>query len=612
MCGIIGYCGKDDAGETILRGLKALEYRGYDSSGIALADQNGSMSVTRSVGKISALIEKTKPNLISSSCGIGHTRWATHGAVNEANTHPHTDQWDKVAIVHNGIIENFEELKENFAPEIFTSETDTEVIAHMIALEMDNGENILHAVQNTLDKATGSFSIVVLSKLNPQKIIAARKGNASGLVVGFAKDAICVVSDITALTDIVEHITFLDADEYVEFSSKEAIFYSGAGEEIDKKELQLPFEHNVQNLGQFKHYMLKEINEQPEAILDTIRGRYQSDTGSINLEELQLSSEQILDINRVVFVGMGTSSNATLVGRHYMERFAKIPSEVDNASEFRYRQPILDKNTLVISVAQSGETVDTLAAMDEAKRAGCMQITICNNPGTQTTRIADSTLYIRCGQEISVASTKTMTASMVLMHALALYFGKIRGTLPSETEQQQINAVLHLPVALGQALELSNQVEEIASRYHSFDDFLFLGRGLGFPIAIEGALKLKEISYINAIGYAAGEMKHGPIALIDSQMPTIAIAPRDTVFEKMVSNIQQIRARQGKVIALVSHGEKSLNDLADEIIELPEIDPLLSPIVTVVPLQLLAYHIAQKRGLDIDQPRNLAKTVTVE
>jgi len=612
MCGIIGYCGKDDAGETILRGLKALEYRGYDSSGIALADQNGSMSVTRSVGKISALIEKTKPNLISSSCGIGHTRWATHGAVNEANTHPHTDQWDKVAIVHNGIIENFEELKENFAPEIFTSETDTEVIAHMIALEMDNGENILHAVQNTLDKATGSFSIVVLSKLNPQKIIAARKGNASGLVVGFAKDAICVVSDITALTDIVEHITFLDADEYVEFSSKEAIFYSGAGEEIDKKELQLPFEHNVQNPGQFKHYMLKEINEQPEAILDTIRGRYQSDTGSINLEELQLSSEQILDINRVVFVGMGTSSNATLVGRHYMERFAKIPSEVDNASEFRYRQPILDKNTLVISVAQSGETVDTLAAMDEAKRAGCMQITICNNPGTQTTRIADSTLYIRCGQEISVASTKTMTASMVLMHALALYFGKIRGTLPSETEQQQINAVLHLPVALGQALELSNQVEEIASRYHSFDDFLFLGRGLGFPIAIEGALKLKEISYINAIGYAAGEMKHGPIALIDSQMPTIAIAPRDTVFEKMVSNIQQIRARQGKVIALVSHGEKSLNDLADEIIELPEIDPLLSPIVTVVPLQLLAYHIAQKRGLDIDQPRNLAKTVTVE
>lgn len=612
MCGIIGYCGKDDAGETILRGLKALEYRGYDSSGIALADQNGSISVTRSVGKISALIEKTKPNLISSSCGIGHTRWATHGAVNEANTHPHTDQWDKVAVVHNGIIENFQELKENFPPEIFTSETDTEVIAHMIALEMDNGANILHAVQNTLEKATGSFSIVVLSKLNPHKIIAARKGNASGLVVGFAKDAICIVSDITALTDIVEHITFLDADEYVEFSSKEAIFYSGSREEIDKKELQLPFEHNVQNLGQFKHYMLKEINEQPEAILDTIRGRYQSDTGSINLEELQLSSEQILDINRVVFVGMGTSSNATLVGRHYMERFAKIPSEVDNASEFRYRQPILDKNTLVISVAQSGETVDTLAAMDEAKRAGCMQITICNNPGTQTTRIANSTLYMRCGQEISVASTKTMTASMVLMHALALYFGKIRGTLSSETEQQQIDAALHLPVALGQALELSNQVEEIASRYHSFGDFLFLGRGLGFPIAIEGALKLKEISYINAIGYAAGEMKHGPNALIDSQMPTIAIAPRDTVFEKMVSNIQQIRARQGKVIALVSHGEKSLNDLADEIIELPEIDPLLSPIVTVVPLQLLAYHIAQKRGLDIDQPRNLAKTVTVE
>ena len=612
MCGIIGYCGKDDAGETILRGLEALEYRGYDSSGIALADQNGSMSVTRSVGKISALIEKTKPNLISSSCGIGHTRWATHGAVNEANTHPHTDQLNKVAIVHNGIIENFEELKENFPPEIFTSETDTEVIAHMVALEMDNGENILHALQSTLEKATGSFSIVVLSELNPNKIVAARKGNASGLVVGFAKDAICVVSDITALTDIVEHITFLDANEYVEFSSKEAIFYNDTGEKIDKKELRLPFEHNVQSLGQFKHYMLKEINEQPEAILDTIRGRYQSDTGSINLEELQLSSEQILDINRVVFVGMGTSSNATLVGRHYMERFAKIPSEVDNASEFRYRQPILDKNTLVISVAQSGETVDTLAAMDEAKRAGCMQITICNNPGTQTTRIANSTLYMRCGQEISVASTKTMTASMVLMHALALYFGKIRGTLSSETEQQQIDAALHLPVALGQALELSNQVEEIASRYHSFGDFLFLGRGLGFPIAIEGALKLKEISYINAIGYAAGEMKHGPIALIDSQMPTIAIAPRDTVFEKMVSNIQQIRARQGKVIALVSHGEKSLNDLADEIIELPEIDPLLSPIVTVVPLQLLAYHIAQKRGLDIDQPRNLAKTVTVE
>jgi glucosamine--fructose-6-phosphate aminotransferase (isomerizing) len=295
-----------------------------------------------------------------------------------------------------------------------------------------------------------------------------------------------------------------------------------------------------------------------------------------------------------------------------MERFAKIPSEVDNASEFRYRQPILDRNTLVISVAQSGETVDTLAAMDEAKRAGCMQITICNNPDTQTTRIADATLYMKCGQEISVASTKTMTASMVLMHALALYFGKIRGTLSPETEQHQINAALHLPVAIGQALELSNQVEEIANYYHSFDNFLFVGRGLGFPIAIEGALKLKEISYINAIGYAAGEMKHGPIALIDNQMPTIAIVPRDTVFEKMISNIQQIRARQGKVIALVSHGEKSLNNLANEIIELPEVDPLLAPIVTVVPLQLFAYHIAQKRGLDIDQPRNLAKTVTVE
>jgi len=612
MCGIIGYCGNGNAGEAVLQGLKALEYRGYDSSGIALADQDGVMSITRSVGKISALIEKTKNNLIPSSYGIGHTRWATHGAVNEVNTHPHTDQFGKVAVVHNGIIENFEELKENFPLEIFTSETDTEVIAHMIALEIANGENLLQAVQNTLQKTTGSFSILVISELNPHKMVAARKGNASGLVIGFAEDAISVVSDITALTNIVEKIIFLDANEYVEISSKETNFYNATGEEIDKKTLLLPFEHNVQNLGQYKHYMLKEINEQPETILDTIRGRYQSDTGSINLQELQLSSEQIRNINRVVFVGMGTSANATLVGRHYMERFAKIPSEVDNASEFRYRQPILDRNTLVISVTQSGETVDTLAAMDEAKRAGCMQITICNNPGTQTTRIADSTLYMRCGQEISVASTKTMTASMILMHALALYFGKIRGTLSPETEQHQINAALHLPVAVGQALELSNQVEEIANYYHSFDNFLFLGRGLGFPIAIEGALKLKEISYINAIGYAAGEMKHGPIALIDSQMPTVAIVPRDTVFEKMISNIQQIRARQGKVIALVSHGEKSLNNLADEIIELPEVDPLLAPIVTVIPLQLFAYHIAQKRGLDIDQPRNLAKTVTVE
>jgi len=613
VCGIVAYTGQRPAGPIVLDGLRRLEYRGYDSAGIALIEDDGELYVARATGKLDALVQHTEGQLPPATTAIGHTRWATHGEPSDRNAHPHLDPTGKVAIVHNGIIENFEALRARFPAETFHSETDTEVLAHMLAASLDAGTDLLEALRSVAADAAGAYSLVATSREEPGRIVAARVGNAGGLVIGYGDDEAHIASDLGALITHTRRVNFLEPGEFVDVTAGGATFVDHDGATIEKAVEVTPHDYVTAARGRHKHFMLKEIYEQPDAVLDALRGRYHADPPHVELaEELPLTPELIRNIDRAVLVGMGTSSNSTLVGRHYFERFARIPSEVDNAAEFRYREPVLNPQTLVVSVAQSGETVDTLAAMDEAQRAGCPQITLCNTPGAQTTRVADGTLYLRTGPEVAVASTKTMASSMLLLHALALYLGRIRGSLDPEVERQQVEAALHLPVAIGEALDLAPQLEDIAQRYAQFEDFLFLGRGLSLPIAMEGALKLKEVSYIHAEGYAAGEMKHGPIALIDPQTPTVAIAPRDSVFEKMRSNIEQVRARQGDVIAVVSHGDHSLDDLATDVIELPEVDPLLAPIVTVVPLQLLAYYIALQRGADIDQPRNLAKTVTVE
>ncbi|MDA0352597.1 MAG: glutamine--fructose-6-phosphate transaminase (isomerizing) [Chloroflexi bacterium] len=613
MCGIVGYTGQRPAGPIVLDGLRKLEYRGYDSAGIALVEDNGEMYIARATGKLDALVQHTEGQLPPATTAIGHTRWATHGEPSDRNAHPHLDPTGRVAVVHNGIIENFEALRARFPGETFSSDTDTEVLAHMLAAALDRGADLLDALRSVVADATGAYSLVVTARDEPGRIAAARVGNAGGLVIGFGDEETHIASDLGALITHTRHVNFLEPGEFVDITAHGARFVDAAGTTIEKTPELTPHDYVAAARGRYKHFMLKEIHEQPDAVLDALRGRYHTDPWRVELkDELPFSAEQIQSIDRAVLVGMGTSANSTLVGRHYFERFARIPSEVDNAAEFRYREPVLNPRTLVVSVAQSGETVDTLAAMDEAQRAGCPQITLCNTPGAQTTRVADGTLYLRTGPEVAVASTKTMASSMLLLHALALYLGRIRGSLDPEVERRQVEAALHLPVAIGQALDLAPQMADIARRYAEFDDFLFLGRGLSLPIAMEGALKLKEVSYIHAEGYAAGEMKHGPIALIDARTPTVAIAPRDSVFDKMRSNIEQVRARRGEVIAVVSHGDHSLDELASDVIELPEVDPLLAPIVTVVPLQLLAYYIALERGADIDQPRNLAKTVTVE
>ena len=464
-------------------------------------------------------------------------------------------------------------------------------------------------------EAEGAYSVVATATAEPGRIVAARSGNAGGIVVGIGDGEHLLASDLGALLPQTRRVTFLEPGEFVDMTADHVRYLDADGAEVEKRVETLPYDPVSATKGPYKHFMLKEIHEQPDAVLDAMRGRYLY-SGQVDLSaELppeRFTAEWARSLTRVVIVGMGTSMHAGMVGRHYFERFARLPAEFDNSAEFRYRRPVLDEHTLVVSIAQSGETVDTLAAMDEARRAGSPQVTLCNTPGSQTTRVADATLLLRVGPEIAVASTKTMLASMLLLHALALHLGRLRGTLPAEVEAQQVEAALHLPAALAEALDLAPQVEELAKRFASYEDFLFLGRGLNYPIALEGALKLKEVSYIHAEGYAAGEMKHGPIALIDEHMPTVALALRDEVADKMRSNIEQVRARRGSVIALVSAGDRSLDAVANDVIEMPEVDPLLAPIVVTVPLQLLAYYIGTVRGADVDQPRNLAKTVTVE
>ena len=614
MCGIIGYTGQRPAGPILIEGLRRLEYRGYDSAGIALFDDRDGLFVQRAAGKVDQLVSRLEGTLPPASAGIGHTRWATHGGATDANAHPHLDPSGRVAGVHNGIIENFESLQRPYRERgiRFMSETDTEVLAYLVADELARGLDLADAVRAVIGMTEGAYSLVVITKDEPGRIVAARVGNAGGIVIGHGDDERFLASDLAALLPHTRNVTFLEPGEVADITV-EAVRYSDLeGMPLMKAIEVQPYDPMAAVKGRFKHFMLKEIHEQPVATLDMIRGRYRLDPPSVDLDDMPFTAEQVRAFTRVVLIGMGTSMHAAMVGRHYIERFARIPAEVDNAAEFTYRRPVLDEHTLVISVSQSGETVDLLAAMEEARAAGCPQLTVCNVHGAQTTRVADATIYMRMGPEIAVASTKTMMASMIAIHAVALWLGRMRGTLDGAVEREQVEAAQHLPAAIGEALLLEQQIAEVARKYAQAEHFLFLGRGWCYPIAMEGALKLKEVSYIHAEGYPAGEMKHGPIALIDEHMPTVALALRDELHDKMRSNIEQLKARRGPVVALVSQGDETLNGVADDVIELPEIEAALSPLVAVVVMQLLAYYIALERGADIDQPRNLAKTVTVE
>jgi glucosamine--fructose-6-phosphate aminotransferase (isomerizing) len=614
MCGIIGYTGNRPAGPLIIEGLRRLEYRGYDSAGIALFDAQFGLYVERAAGKVEQLAQRIEGSLPPAAAGIGHTRWATHGGATDRNAHPHLDPTGRIAVVHNGIIENFETLQRPFLDrgDTFASETDTEVLAHLIANLVSDGTDLVAAVREVIAMTEGAYALVAISRDEPGRMVAARVGNAGGIVIGHGAGESFVASDLAALLPHTRNVTFLEPGEVADVRAGSVTYCDLSGAALTKTAELQPYDPVAAVKGRYKHFMLKEIHEQPSGSLDTIRGRYLLDPPRVQLEEFPLTAEDVKKLSRVVLIGMGTSMHSAMVGRHYIERFARIPAEVDNAAEFRYRGPVLDAHTLVISISQSGETVDVLAGMDEAQRANCPQITICNVPGAQTTRVADAAIYMRMGPEIAVASTKTMLASMIALHALALHLGRLRGTLSQEVERAQVEAALHLPAALGETLLLAPQIERIARVYAQYEDFLFLGRGLSFPIAMEGALKLKEVSYIHAEGYPAGEMKHGPIALIDEKMPTVAIALRDEVHDKMRSNIEQLKARRGPVVAIVSEGDDSLDGIADNVIAVPRVEPELSPITTAVVMQLLAYYIALERGADVDQPRNLAKTVTVE
>ena len=614
MCGIIGYIGPKPVVPVLIEGLRRLEYRGYDSAGLAVVNGHG-IDVRRSTGKLHNLEEVLANDPLSGVYGLGHTRWATHGRPTEENAHPHRDCTGKVVVVHNGIIENYLELKRELQGKghRFVTETDTEVVAHLVEAE-SKGDGLENAVRRAMKRLRGLFAIVLLSSDDMEKIVAVRNGPP--VVVGLGDQEWFVASDIPAILQHTRDVSFLDDGEMAVITRGGVAFTDLAGHTIDKRPQRITWDPVQAEKAGYKHFMLKEIFEQPTAVRETILGRVSQDTGLVFLDEMALADADLRSIDKVQLLACGTSWHAGLVGKFLIEQLAGVPTEVDYGSEFRYRRPIVNERTLTVVITQSGETADTLAALREAKSKGARSIAICNVVGSMATREAEGTLYTHAGPEIGVASTKAFTCQLVALHLLAMYLGQVRGTLDEARRRGLIQDLLALPHLLDEVLHTSKQVEEIAGRYYNRSDFLFLGRGINYPIALEGALKLKEISYIHAEGYPAGEMKHGPIALIDEQMPVVAIAPSDHVYEKMLGNIQEAKARGGSVIAIASAGDDTLESLldrnTDSIISVPAMPPELAPVAIVIPLQLIAYHIAVRRGCDVDQPRNLAKSVTVE
>jgi glucosamine--fructose-6-phosphate aminotransferase (isomerizing) len=619
MCGIIGYIGPKPVVPVLIEGLRRLEYRGYDSAGVAVVRQ-GVISLRRSAGKLSRLEEAIQADPLDGEYGIGHTRWATHGRPTEENAHPHRDCTGRIVVVHNGIIENYLELKKALIAlgHKFVTETDTEIVAHLVEQELKTGGaangGLEGATRRALAQMRGMFALVLISSDEPQKIVAVRNGPP--LVIGLGDGEYFVASDIPAILAHTRDVVFL-ADEEMAVLTKDGVtFTTFAGTKLDRRPQRVLWDPIQAEKAGYKHFMLKEIFEQPQSVRDTILGRVSLDTGRVFLEEMTVSEADLVAIEGVTIVACGTSWHAGLIGKYLIEGLAKLPVEVDYGSEYRYRNPIVGKKTLAVVITQSGETADTLAALREAKARGAKSIAICNVVGSMATRESDGTVYTHAGPEIGVASTKAFTSQLAALHLLALHLAQVRGVLTPDQSRDEIDGLLQLPTLIEQTLRVSALVDEIARRFYNRHDFLFLGRGINYPIALEGALKLKEISYIHAEGYPAGEMKHGPIALIDERLPVVALAPRDHVFEKMLSNIQEVKARGGSIIALTTGRDELVEALLDtehdSIIALPETRPRLSPVVMVVPLQLLAYHIAVRRGCDVDQPRNLAKSVTVE
>jgi glutamine---fructose-6-phosphate transaminase (isomerizing) len=615
MCGIVGYVGPKPVLPVLMDGLHRLEYRGYDSAGIALV-RDGQLQIRRSAGKLSNLEDVLSRDPVQGDFGIGHTRWATHGRPTEENAHPHRDCKNRVVVVHNGIIENYLELKRELkaAGHRFVTETDTEVVAHLVEQE-SRGDGLAAAVQRALARVRGLFALVLISADDPGTIVAVRNGPP--VVVGLGDGEFFVASDTPAILDHTREIVFLDDREIAVVSRDGVRFLSFDGRPVTKVPQHISWDPVMAEKAGYPHFMLKEIHEQPWAVRETVLGRTSVESGRVFLEELQIDAAAFASVERIVILACGTSWHAGLVGKFLIEELARVPVEVDYSSEFRYREPIVNDRTLAIVITQSGETADTLGALREAKSRHARSIAICNVVGSMATREADGTVYTHAGPEIGVASTKAFTSQLVALHLLAIAMGQARGTLSTEAVRPLLHELDQLPLRMEQALKLNDRIKKLAGALYQRRDFLYLGRGINYPIALEGALKLKEISYIHAEGYPAGEMKHGPIALIDDDLPVVAIAADDVVFEKAISNIQEAKSRGGRVIVVTNTSKlRAFDEIVDAskdiVLDVPDAHPLMLPLLLVIPLQLLAYHVAVRRGCDVDQPRNLAKSVTVE
>jgi glutamine---fructose-6-phosphate transaminase (isomerizing) len=611
MCGIVGYIGKKEAFPILIKGLKRLEYRGYDSAGIALL--NGAMTVYKKAGKVTDLEKLVEGKKVDANIGIGHTRWATHGEPNDINAHPHVSQSGDLAIIHNGIIENYAAIKEELTKRgyVFHTDTDTEVLVNLIE-EVQKKENTTldNAVRIALNEVVGAYAIVVLNKNNPDQLIAARKG--SPMVIGIGKDEYFIASDASPIIEYTQNVVYLEEQEYVVINRDNYTIRTLGNVEKSHEIKKLEFSLEKIEKGGFEHFMLKEIYEQPRAIEDSLRGRMNAQQGWIKLGGINEYISRIDNADRFLITACGTSWHSGLIGEYLIEDLARIPVEVEYASEFRYRNPIITEKDVVIAISQSGETADTLAAIDLAKDRQALIYGICNVIGSSIARKVHSGSYTHAGPEIGVASTKAFSTQISLITLIALKLAMVKGTIPTSRLRTILYELENIPRKIEETLTIDAQVKEIAAIYKDATNFLYLGRGYNFPVALEGALKLKEISYIHAEGYPAAEMKHGPIALIDENMPVVFLATNQSAYEKIVSNVQEVKARKGKIIAVVHKGDTQIRALADHIIEVPETEEILSPLITIVPLQLLAYHIAIMRGCNVDQPRNLAKSVTVE
>jgi glucosamine--fructose-6-phosphate aminotransferase (isomerizing) len=613
MCGIVGYIGDKNATPIILNGLKRLEYRGYDSAGIAVI-QDGKIGIRRDVGKLKNLTSLVNDHPLSGNIGIGHTRWATHGVPSARNAHPHIGATGDVVVVHNGIVENFLELREELKAEgvQFHSDTDTETIVYLVERYLAVENDLFAATQRALKHLKGAHAIVVMSRLQPDRLVAARIGNAGGVVIGYGKGEMFVASDLPAILEHTRRVVFLDSRQIAEVSLNGVKIATLEGQAVKVQIQSVSWDPVAAEKGEYRHFMHKEIHEQVRSLTDTLAGRVDFENGEIRLPELNLTSEEAKKIRKIFITACGTAAHAGMVGKILIERIARIPTEVSIASEFRYLDPIIEEGTVVLAISQSGETADTLAAMEEGRKGGAKLWSIVNSLGSQAMRIADGYISMQAGPEIGVASTKAFTAPLVNLYMLAVLLADYRSQINDQNKKELVRQLRLIPDLAGRCLDREKDVLSVAHKLKDVTHALYIGRGINMPIAYEGALKLKEISYIHAEAYPAGEMKHGPIALIDKTMPVVALAPNDPWYEKMVSQIEQARARGARTIVVATDGDEQIKEFADEILWVPQMPWLLSPVITVIPLQLLAYHIAALKGLDVDQPRNLAKSVTVE